>query len=260
MTTLKEFQQQFLANVLYEDNCSEPGFSIYHSNIFSNLTKALQNTYPLIEKLIGKECFNTAAVQYIQEYPSQQSDLHEFGKLFALFLTQYPPTQSLAYLPEVAVLEWAYHSLFFMADHPGLDLAALAKVTVEQHEHLQLYLHPASQLFAFNYPISQIIKLCHSEVADNISLESGGDYILVIRRQLEIQLVNLSKSDFTFLSVLQKSSLTDAMTAALHIDPLFSLETRLPQWVQEKTIVGFAIKTYSTDITTMEVCFAKDKA
>ena len=236
-------QEQFLIDMAALKSL---GFDVYHNNILSNHIRALRDIYPLIEKLVGKECFHTAAAQYTHQHPSQQSDLHEFGNQFNLFLAKYKPTQPLAYLPEVAKLEWACHSIFFAVDHPHLDIAAFNQVTSEQQDHLHLHLHPASQLLAFNYPVTRIAKLCHGEIDGNVHLDEPGDYLLVIRPQLEVQTLVLSMGEFTFLEAIKNDlPLLKAYETALQVDPQFPLETKLPQWVQEKTIVGFEVKTYS---------------
>jgi hypothetical protein len=211
---------------------------IYQHNINSTLTRALKDTYPLVNKLVGDDYFNQVAQDYILNYPSRSGNLHDYGRYFPNFLPNYDALHQFPYLTDVAALEWACHSIYFAADHAPLNITRLAQITPEQLNHVHFILHPASQLLIFQHPILDIIDFCKNNHGQTLTLTNTGANLLIIRRELEIALVPLSKADFTFLYALsQHASGSEALKLTLQQDPHFKLDEKLPMWVQDKTIV-----------------------
>src|SRR5512143_2794599 len=117
-----EFDRYILASGL----SGERRLQVYRNNVLLNLTEALKAVYPVTERLVGDGFFRYAAGRYIPQHPSTSGNLHDFGGYFPGFLATFEPAAELAYLPEVARLEWAYHGVFHAADPLPLDLGALA--------------------------------------------------------------------------------------------------------------------------------------
>jgi hypothetical protein len=212
--------------------------SIYRHNVTANLVNTLLAAYPLIVRLVGENCFRSAAKAYIEDYPSRSANLHDYGAYFSDYLATYPPVKNLPYLTEVATFEWICHTLHFAADPIPFDVKILEIVSPEQYEHLHFMLHPASYVMQFHYPMLRIIDLCKGDMNEQIDVNEGGIQLLIIRRDLEIMLVPLTLADYTFLAAIQMgSSLLASLEAALTIDADFNLEEKLPAWIHDKTIV-----------------------
>lgn len=211
---------------------------IYQNNVISTLTKALHNTYPLIVKLIGDDFFRLTAKEYIKRYPSRSGNLNDYGQYFSDFLVEYEPVKELIYLADVAQFEWTCHTLLSASTHSPFDATLLKNIAPEQYEHIHFYLHPASRVMKFYYPLLRIIDLCKGEINDTIDLGEEGVNILIIRLHEDISLIPLSESDYTFLSALQDNvSLAAALEATINIDPTFQLDEKLTAWIQDQTIV-----------------------
>lgn len=99
---------------------------VYRNNVFGNLTAALRLIYPAVNRLVGEAFFAAAAARFIPEDPPASPDLHEYGAGFAAFLADYPPAAGLAYLADIARLEWAVCRAIHADPAPPLDPAALA--------------------------------------------------------------------------------------------------------------------------------------
>ena len=91
--------------------------AIYRNNVFGCLTSALKIACPVIVKLVGAEFFEQMAHEFIRQTPSKSGNLHDFGRELADFIAEFPSARELAYLPDVAGLEWACHEVFFSEDH-----------------------------------------------------------------------------------------------------------------------------------------------
>lgn len=85
---------------------------VYRANIRAGRLSALRAAYPVVEALVGSEFFEALARAHAQEQGSTNGDLNRFGQHFAMFLQGFEPVRrqsALAYLPDLARLEWAVH-------------------------------------------------------------------------------------------------------------------------------------------------------
>lgn len=211
---------------------------IYQNNIFSSLLHALQETYPMVLKLIGAPFFRRTAREYIERYPSRSPNLHDYGEYFSSFIAEQPSLKNLIYLAEVAQFEWYCHMLAVAPEHEGLDVAVIEKLTPDQYEHIQFILHPASKLMKCHFPMLRIIDLCQQQIEGTLNLDEGGVNLLIIRRNFEIRVMPLNAAEFTFLSALDNNcSLAQALNAALNTGVPFQLEVTLPAMIKSRTIV-----------------------
>jgi len=241
--TQNEFAEMILSGYQSPD-LIKPACNIlvHKNNITASLIRTLHETYPLIAKLVGNDCFRTTAENYIWQYPSRSSNMHDYGEYFSNFLVEYPPVQNLIYLPEVAKFEWICHALYFAADQAPLDMKLLQSVPRGQLEKLHFVLHPASRVIKFHYPLLRIIDLCNEKISGTINIAEGGINLLIIRRELDITLVTLTSAEYVFLNAIQDNhSLSIAMKAAVNIDPDFNLREKLMGWINDKTIVDLTI-------------------
>ncbi len=256
MSGLRKLQQAFadavftgettaLAQTVRANGLTGPRrLQVYRNNMFVSLTEALRAVFPVVEKLVGNEFFAHAARQYIQTQPSTSGDLHDFGGSFAEFLAPFPGADQLAYLPDVARLEWAYHEVFHAADHEPLALESLAAIPAANHEQIKFALHPASRLLQSPYPILRIWEVNQNEfdASDEgkatIDLDAGGVTLLVLRRELDVEFRPLPPAEFEWLRHLATANSIGVATArAVEMDPDFDLDTVLMRHVTGSTLV-----------------------
>ena len=216
---------------------------VYRNNAVLGLTGALEAVYPVVRRVVGEGFFRYAAAQYIARYPSRSGDLHAFGEHFPVFLQSFDPAAELAYLPDVARLEWAYHQVFHAASHPLLDLATLAQVPVERRETLRFQIHPAARLLESAFPILRIWQINQDDHTDDppVDLSEGGVKLLIVRREnLDIEFRSLEDSEFSLLSTLAADGdFATACERAMAAQPTFDLPTCFGQHVLQGTLVAF---------------------
>lgn len=205
-------QQQFVKNLLKEEGAQpiitpHHGIEVYRNNYFSNLSNALAEAYPLIQKVVGEEFFKAMSYDYIANHPSYHGYVQEYGKEMAQFLNTYPHVASLPYLSELAQFEWACHEIFFSAALVPLEATTLNQFLAQADlETFKFSLHPTAQIFAFNYPILKIWSLCMENPHQEINLDEGGVHVLITRPELEIVFRRLSPTEFNFLNALKKGA------------------------------------------------------
>lgn len=183
MTALKNIQLRF-RNAVYQNDTaitadikpsaisSAGRMKLYRRNVFGAIINALRITYPVIEKLVGKEFFAAACREFIKSSPPASGNLDDYGAGFSTFLKHFPPAASLPYLPDVARLEWLHH-----------------ECALEEG---------AERLFHSPYPVHRIWEV-NQEGADldaTVHLDEGAAYLLIQRRAREVHIHALSETEY----------------------------------------------------------------
>ena len=231
MPTLLETQRAFAATLAGNANCAieewiaADGFSaaerlrIYRNSCRSVAAEVLRMTFPAVDRLVGRDFFDMAAMRFCAAHPPASGYLNEYGGEFADFLSELPEAAAaLRYLPDVARFEWALNWAANADDAPVLDLASLAAVAPEQHEMLRFEPHPSVRLLELEYPADQIADavLAGDDAAmAAIDLASGPVHLIVGRGPNGVDARRLTPSAYEFAGRLfGKKRLGEALEAA----------------------------------------------
>jgi hypothetical protein len=254
VSSLREIQSAFASAMLSQSGetlsaaiCSRglPGeqrLQVYRNNVFLSFEQALADVYPVIRRLVGDEFFRQLARRFIREYPSRSGNLHEFGSELALLLNGLKEAVELPYLPDVAALEWAYHEVFHAAESEPLDVRGLARVNAYEQERLRFALARAARLVASCFPVMQIWEANQDGALSSaaISLDAGGDWLLVQRRGLSRIIERLTPGEFALLSALAADApLAEACEAAVCADPEVELSATMQRFVSRGVLTHF---------------------
>lgn len=182
MSTLAELQHDFMRNLYGKDPPADPRLAIYHGNARANWRGALAEAYPTVRRLVGGDFFDAACDAYVRAHPSRCGDLAAFGGELAAFLTGYAPAAALAYLPDVARLDWAVHESFSAADAEALDLAHLAQVREEDYGRLRMRFNPAARLLESAHPVAAIWEANRPHRDGTPERFEGAERVLVMRQ------------------------------------------------------------------------------
>ncbi len=168
MPTLRDLQRAVARGIFSADAAEALGhiagdasaaaerFAVHRNNAAVTLIGALRLTYPVVDKLVGAEFFAGAAHAFIARHPPRTACLNDYGAQFAEFLAGFPAAAGLAYLPDVARLEWAVNASLNAPDAPVLAPTALAELDESARRRLRLVPHPAVRLLALRYPADAI--------------------------------------------------------------------------------------------------------
>ncbi len=183
---------------LFADSRCEARFAVYRASYLANLTEALRDVYPVLDRLLGPDCFTGAARAYIAGHPSASGDLHDYGAAFAEFLGHLGPARGYAYLPDVARLEWLAHEAFHAAEAEPLALRRLGEIPPARYDTLRFRLHPSVRLLASAYPVQRIWQVNQPDHAGDpqVDLDAGGVRLAVYREGLLIALLPLSPGTY----------------------------------------------------------------
>jgi len=191
---------------------AEDRFSIYRNNVTLSLSEAIADTFPVVRRLIGDDCFDAAAVAFIRKHPPSQPSLLFYGEGFIRFIKTWPACSELDYLSDVAQLEWNYIRAFHAKDKDLMDSSVLQQIAPESLGVVVFSIHPSVHLMQSKWPVDSIWEEnLKPEVATlDLNILSPGN-LLIYRQEAQVQVVNLSVECFNFLTALtEANSISDA--------------------------------------------------
>jgi len=130
--------------------------NVYRNTGRGTLIAALRIAYPAVERLVGAEFFEGAAADFVASNPARGAYLNEYGAEFAEFLAGFAPAAGLAYLPDVARLEWAVSCAANAPDAAPLDPAALTELDEAAQERIRFVPHPSVRLLRIGHDADAI--------------------------------------------------------------------------------------------------------
>jgi len=223
----------------------EARLEIYRHHVLTTLTNALEATFPVICRLVHRRFFAYAADTYLRAHPPAGPCLFEYGDSFPDFLAAFPPCRDLAYLPDVARLEWAMSAALHAPDVDAMDPECLARVATEDIPRLTFAVDPSVSFLASPWPVDRIWRANQDEDGasrDPVNLASGGVRLEVRRAGDVATLRALDAADYALrAALLRRDTLEDAASAALGVDPHFDLTAALHALLGERIFTSFAV-------------------
>lgn len=252
---LREMQQAFRRGVLSGED--EPAalaviapdhipppqrFGIYRNNTIGSLVGVLMAAFPVVARLVGEPFFRHLARAYVQAQPPRVPQLLAYGGDFPAFLARFEPAAKLAYLPDVARLEWARQEAYFAADAVPLAPQSLQTVPVEAYAGLVFVPHPSARLVESRFPIQAIWEANQPqhETVERVDLAQGAERVLILRPARQVLACTVSPGNFALVTAMAGgASLAEAAGAALAAQPAFDLQAALAGHLQRGTFSSF---------------------
>ncbi len=199
---------------------------IYRNNVLGNLTGALRLTFPAVERLVGGDFFAGAAARFIAATPPVSADLYEYGAAFPDFLAGLEQARGIAYLPDVARLEWAVGRALHAATVPAVTAHELLGLPDGQQADTRFEAHPSLSLLALRYPAKEIWEAvlmadagARASALAEIDTTAEGDTLAVLNGPNGLALLRLSPVAFRLAR-----ALADGRTLADALDLIPSAE------------------------------------
>lgn len=260
MDTLKDLQRNFIKDCLSPDFSKENiamrknlktekisaygSMGIYRESAIGNLHKILQLTYPVIEKLVGKEFFELACRKFIEQNWPETGNMDDYGEDFPVFLENFEPAKDLIYLSDTAKLEWLFHQSSIAEDSPTLEQKDIAKIPPEQYSDLELHIHPSVNFIKSKFPINKIWEM-NQEGADSseeLNIDEEKEvYLMIVRPLLKTNIIEITKTESCFLQNLKGKSLFEAYESASNVNEDFDLSDILQKHLSLQNFSGFTI-------------------
>ncbi|MDE1937954.1 MAG: putative DNA-binding domain-containing protein, partial [Alphaproteobacteria bacterium] len=212
MPLLAERQTEFAGALLHagrpipqgllgpDRRASAKRFSVYRNNVVVSLIEALEAAYPATRQLVGEEFFRAMARAYAVLHPPSSPIMLDYGESFAEFITVFGPARTLPYLADVARIERVWLEAYHAADAVSLAADALTAIPQDQAHNFVFEMHPSLRVVRSRYPALSIWRM---NIADGVpapvDLEAGGEDVLVVRPEAEVEVRSLPPGGVAFV-------------------------------------------------------------
>ena len=251
MPSLRELQEGFRRALLDGDGghlgleiaedglAAEARLAIYRHHVLTSLTDVLASTYPVVCRLVDRRFFAYAADAFVRRHPPAGPCLSEYGTALPEFQAEFPACRHLAYLADVARLEWAMNVAAHADQAIPLAPAALAEAEGARVGKLKLVFDPSLSLLSSRWPIDRIWHANQDGADATVDLDAGGVCLEVRRRDDDVVFRALSAPAYAFRrALLAGSCLAVAAERALDVDEAFDLAGALGALVHDGVVTG----------------------
>jgi hypothetical protein len=229
------------AAAMLAEHVAADRLDIYRNTFIVGVTKALRLSFPAVHRLVGDDFFAAAADLFIAANPPRAAYLDEYGADFPEFLEQFPPAATLAYLPDVARLEWAVSRAIHASDREPLALSELAALAPQDQGRVRFAPDPSIGLLRVSYPVDVIWRAvldCNDTALAALDLHPAPVHLLVQRLATGVEVIRLDESEWRFAAALCAGQpLQAALDEATSVDATALLATHLAA----ERFVGFTL-------------------
>jgi hypothetical protein len=239
---LGEDDEDAAAAVLDDGLTARGRLALYRHHVLSMLTGVLEATFPVVCRLVDARFFRWVADRFIREHPPEGPCLFEYGAHLPEFLAKFPACQHLAYLPDVARLEWALNAALHAEDAVPHDPSTLRAMPPEMVARLTFRLDPSLTLLRSPWPIARIWQANQPGSAREavVDLDEGGACLEVRRRGDDVIVRELTPAAHALRAGLASGrNLEDAAMEALAQDTGFDLTAALAELLADGVVVGW---------------------
>lgn len=224
---------ELLAQVQESGIMARQRLQIYRNNIRSTLAEGLAAVYPVVQALVGPDCFRQCSQRFSAFQPPASGDLNAVGEGFAAFLQAEPSLAGLAYLPDMARLEWALHTAYYAEPQPILTAAHLQAMGEADPERLHFRLHPAVTLLALSFAVEGIWQAHQQAEMPNLQLATGPIFLMVSNPDGTPQFARLTKAEYEWLHALGRG-----MSLSAAFDRVDGAEEAAAEWLLKHLQLG----------------------
>lgn len=204
--------------------------AVYRNNVWSSLTQALADTYPVLRQVMGEALFAYAAQTYVQGAPPDDAVLAHYGAGFAdclqaLGCPAHAPHTALAW-PDVARLEYARVQSFHAADAQALSVTRWQRLLAQPAclQDAVFTCLPCVQVVVSAWPVCSWWSAWQTGEVPVLSNDTPPETALVCREGWDVMVVPLSAVAGDFVARLQRGvPFGLAAQMALHEDVSFNL-------------------------------------
>lgn len=185
--------------------------NVYRNNYRQGVIGHLRQTFERCNAHVGEDYFAQLASSYLAEYPPQTTALegygYEFPKHLATLQTQRSELAKLAYLPDLAKLDWLCDEIYYSPAPSPWPRQVFNELTLEQQANTQLLLSPACRLLRSHWPLSQLWEL-HAERCDDVEMQylEQAEHLLLYRQNYRIRLKKLPDDIYLLLQAVQEGN------------------------------------------------------
>lgn len=218
---------------------------VYYKGYSLRLLDTMTMTFPMVQKLVGEELFESLAREYIAQYPSNHFSIRYFGRHFSKFLATHSDIRP--EWIEMAAFEWVLGDVIDAADAPHLQFDDFAVLSPEAWADLRLTFHPSLQLLSLSYPIPTLWQaLRFNTEPPSMALRESPLTWLIWRYNLLARFVSVDSQQMVMFNAFQAGQTFSDVCALLcdfmNEDQVVNFASQtLRQWISEGVFSTYQI-------------------
>lgn len=196
---------------------------IHRRHYEESLTTAVVNRFPATGWLIGAGRLENAARAFVHAHPPTAPCIAEYGTVFPTFLSTWPETAHLTYLPAFADLDWHLGRLAVSTDLPPFALDDLTRIDADDLAASVLTLQPGTYYARAGWGIDALITMYLANSSPDAWTLPDEDVQLEVRGcRGQFRFTRLTAAAYAFREALWRGeTLASAAGEALALDNAF---------------------------------------
>ncbi len=200
MPTLRELQRVLSTHIVTGDGPpleawirvpagADPAARIaaYTQGYPARVTEALRESYPALANILGDGSLAGLSDRYRGVLPDEPLNLNDVGADLPHFLQTDRLTEQLAFLPELAELEWAITRSFHAAAGDRFDPIDCKRWSIDDWQRAQIRFQPGLALLRSHWPLRALHATRNQDRDEiDVDLEQGGECVVIFRRGFEV--------------------------------------------------------------------------
>jgi hypothetical protein len=223
-----------------EDFPAARRLGIYAEAYFSRIVESMEADYPRLRSVLGEVQFQKLMAEYLKAFPSKTHNIGEVGRHLPKFVADYPVSDELPFLSELANLEWQSIESFYAPAEDLFDSSMLGGLDDSDWAELQVKISSSVRLLRSKWPLE---KFWPNEGLESENWESGSvsDSFLLWRRAGEVRFAKLAAWEGAALEGLGAGDrLTETMgrvSEQYEVAPA-QVSDAFGRWLQDGLIAG----------------------
>jgi hypothetical protein len=173
---------------------------LHRRHITKSVAAALAATFPTVAAVVGEEFFGLLARDFMAVTLPSDPVLSRYGEHFDRFVAAKQEMHGLAYLADVARLDWAMNVAFHAPLEPRLSAADLAGWPPDALPGLSVWLPAGVSLIESAWPLDLIWQASQPGASvDKVDLAAGPACLVVFRRREDAAFAVLAPGESAFI-------------------------------------------------------------
>lgn len=196
---------QDLEDIIVSDSLDAADrMQVYVNNYRESLVSALMSVFPVFTALVSEPFARQVMTAFIYKSPPEKPALQTYGEAFADFVKSYEPADGFPFLVDILRLEWAVHSLQFVALETGTHVDGM-------------YVNLCVRFVSSDYPILNLWMVGTGQLPpEAVSLDQGGQSVAIVFSNAGIRLFPIDDNEKQALAVLNEGKkVGEAMRSTL---------------------------------------------
>jgi hypothetical protein len=190
--------------------------AVYTDGYPARVTEAVAESFPALANILGDGSLAKLCERYRASLGSVPTNLNDVGADLPHFLRTDPLTERLAFLPDLAELEWAVTRCFHAAAEDPFDPIDCKDWSLDDWPRAQITFQPGLALLRSRWPLRALHATRNQDRSEiDVDLEQGGECVLVFRRDFEVAVEVVPPNEADAIEAFAEGATLEAVSAGL---------------------------------------------